>query len=50
MAGVILDGDVCAGFDECLDALDVRVQRGPVQRCVAGVVAVVDECRALDCV
>ena len=47
MAGIILDGDVRAGLDERLDAVQVRVQRGPVQGRVAGVIAVVDECRAL---
>lgn len=47
MARVVLDTDIGTGLDEGLHAVEVRVQRGPVQRGVARVVAVVDQRRDL---
>jgi hypothetical protein len=41
--GVVLEAYVRAGVDERLDAVEVCVERGPVQGRVAGVVAVVNE-------
>lgn len=47
MTGIVLDGDVRPGLNKRLDTVQVRVQRGPVQGRIAGMIAVVDECRAL---
>lgn len=44
MAGVVLGANIGARFDQGLDAVEMCVQGGPVERRVAGEVAVVDEC------
>lgn len=44
MTRVVLGANVGARFDQGLDAVEMRVQGGPVERRVAGEVAVVDEC------
>ena len=50
MTSIILNCKISTSANKSLDTFQVRVQRSPVQRRVAGVVTVVDKCRALRCV